>query len=314
MILPSNYDEKYHTISYLLLFFGLFLSALFPIYTFINFSNFASFRILIFSMTGYVISSCFIYLKITNFIFGTKGISIILDNIGLYWLEIIIFINSLISLIFFIRQNDIKNKLFFLLINQFLLMLLSLVYHSSFKYSMALICVIAYIINFIILCITSANFTLFFATSPKKDLQGVFYLMPVSTTFFIYAILSLIGIMPSLAMIERFQLIKLLINKSNYFSLTIIVFNYAVILLSMNKFIRSLFYRPKKSLISFMANDKKSNNQESLSHIDNSANQQEDENLKKIAQEIDMNSSLIFPFIFLAILSLFGLIFYPIST
>lgn len=310
MILPSNYDEKYHTISYLLLFFGLFLSALFPIYTFINFANFKSFKILIFSMTTYVINSCFIYLKITNFIFGTKGISIIQDNIGLYWLEIIILINSLISLMFFMRQNDIKNKLFFLLINQFTLMLLSLAHHSSFKYSMALICVIAFIINFIILCITSANFTLFFTTSAKKDLQGMFYLMPISTTFFIFAILSLIGLMPSLTMVERFQLIKLLINKNNYFSLAIIVFNYAVILLSINKFIRSLFYRPKKSLISLIASDKKPNIQDS----ENSTNQGDDENLKKIAQEIDMNSSLIFPFIFLAILSLFALIFYSSLT
>ena len=124
---------------------------------------------------------------------------------------------------------------------------------------------------------------MYFKKSNEKSYVGLLNLMPVTSCILFFAILSLSGLAPSIAMIDKFILITHIIKNKLYFSLFIYLLNFI-----------TLFVFSIKIMKIFLTKEV------------------EDANSKKIiiAKKIDLDSSLILSILSVAIVGLGGLIFF----
>lgn len=297
IILPSNYDQLQHLIIFLLFFFGLFLAMSVPIYLFFKNIKFDSLILMVLFMVSYGFSSCFVFLKILNYIYGFKGLALITKIYGLRFFEVIVLINLVISAIFFLKNNDLKSSSFFIFVNQFIFLIFSILIHASGKFNFAVISLIGFLINFTILFFCLGNFELYLHKSPNKSLSGIFYIMPITTVISFFGFLSLIGLAPSFSMVDKFTILSFLIKNKMYFSMIILVLN--IIFLGIFTFKRYQEFFRKEVVI------------KSSGQIENIAI---DEKILNLGKKIDLDSSLILTTLFVTICGFVGLIFFSYIT
>lgn len=297
IIIPNNFDPFYHGIIFLLFFFGLFLSTVMPFYLFFNRFKFNSLILISLFLISYGFSSGFIFIKILNYIYGIKGFNLIVKNYGLILLNSILTINLIITGIKLIKATDMKSASLYLFLNQFLMLIFSLLIHASYKINFTVISLLAFLLNFMVILFCTGNFELLIEKSSQKKLNGIFYLMPITTSIYLYGLLSLSGISPSLSMVDKFFMISNLIKNKQFFSLMIFVINNGFIIFYTFKTIKLIFLKD-------LATDE--NKKNSRVKIDMS--------LLNFAKKIDFDSQLILTTLLLAIISFSGLIFFSYVT
>jgi formate hydrogenlyase subunit 3/multisubunit Na+/H+ antiporter MnhD subunit len=124
---------------------------------------------------------------------------------------------------------------------------------------------------------------MYFKKSNEKSYVGLLKLMPVTSCILFFAILSLSGLAPSIAMIDKFFLITHIIKNKLYFSLFIYLLNFITLLVFAIKIFKIFLTK-----------------------------EVEGDNSKKIiiAKKIDLDSNLILSILSVAIVGLGGLIFF----
>jgi len=124
---------------------------------------------------------------------------------------------------------------------------------------------------------------MYFKKSNEKSYAGLLNLMPVTSCILFFAIVSLTGFMPSIAMIDKFFLITHIVKNKLYFSLFIYLLNFITLLIFSIKIIKIFLTKevevtnPKKIII---------------------------------AKKIDLDSNLILSILSVAIVGLGGFIFF----
>lgn len=293
IIIPDNYHEIYHFIIFLLFFFGLFLLMLTPFYLLFKNIKFNSLTLLIILLLSYALPSIFMFLKIIYYIFGIKGFGILVKKFSLKLFEVIILVNLLISSYKYLREKDLKSGLFYLFISQFGVMILSILIHLNNKFNYTFLCVLAFILNFMLIFFTSANFELFLNKIHFKNLNknfvGIFYKMPINSSIFLFAIMSLLGLTPSLSGLDKFLLITFLLKNPSSLSLWIFVIN----------FIFLTIFIVKESRIFFSKN----------SIFDEGEDNKIIARYDEVAKVIDNDSNLILTILVVAICSVVSLFF-----
>jgi len=287
IIVPQNYNEKLFGFIFLLFFFGLFLSILMPYYLFFKNIKFDSINILILFLLTYCFASGFVFLKIINYIFGLKGLALLAKKFGLILFEIIILINMAITAFMLNKNNDLRGSSYLLLVNQFSFYILTILFQLSNKFHFSFVSTIAFLLNFSMVYLCLANFELFFEKSPLKNHKSIFHLMPITSLIFFFSIFSIIGIAPTISMVDKYYLVKSLWVKKEVLALLIFALN-----------ILFLIYYFSKIIIIFCAK------------IDFNTPNNNVENIKNYAKLIDFNPNLIFTILTLAIISMMGIIFF----
>jgi len=297
IIVPNNFDPIYHGIIFLLFFFGLFLSIILPFYLFLTKFKFNSLILIMLFLISYGFSSSFIFIKIINYIYGISGFNLIIKNYGFIFFNIILAINLLITAIKLIKSPDLKSSSLYLFLNQFLVLIFSLIIHASYKINFTVISLLAFLLNFMIIFFCIGNFELFNSKTSNKNHDNLFHLMPITSIIYLFGLLSLIGISPSLSMVDKFVILMNLLKNHQYFSLIILLINNIFIIFYLYKIVKSIFN------IQFSGD----NNQKIL--INNL-----DISLQNMAKKIDFDSRLILTTLLLAIISFIGLIFFSYVT
>jgi len=287
IIVPQNYNENLFGLIFVMFFFGLFLSILTPYYLFFKDIKFESINILILFLLTYCFASSFVFLKIINYIFGLKGLDLLNKKFGLLFFEIIILINMIFSAFLLNKNNSIKNSSYLILINQFSFCILTILIQLSNKFNYSFIATISFLLNFLMLYLCLANFELFFEKSPFKNYKSIFHFMPITSSLFFFTLFSIIGIAPTISMVNKYYLIKSLLKDKEIMALIIFALN-----------ILFLIYYFSKIIILFC-------NKEVFNLYNNNI-----ENIKKHAKLIDFNPNLIFTILTLAIVSMMGIIFF----
>jgi formate hydrogenlyase subunit 3/multisubunit Na+/H+ antiporter MnhD subunit len=141
------------------------------------------------------------------------------------------------------------------------------------------------------------NFELFNNRTSHKNHDNLFNLMPITSIIYLFGLLSLIGISPSLSMVDKFVILMNLLKNHQYFSLIILLIN--------NIFIIFYFYKTVKSIFNFQF----SRDDDKKILINNF-----DTSLQNMAKKIDFDSRLILTTLLLAIISFIGLIFFSYVT
>ncbi|MFZ9181295.1 MAG: hypothetical protein ACO201_05445 [Rickettsiales bacterium] len=288
IIVPLNYNENLFGFIFLLFFFGLFLSILMPYYLFFKNVKFDSIIIVILFLLTYCFASSFVFLKIINYIFGLKGFGLLAKKFGLVFFEIIILSNMVITGFLLIKKKDLKTSLHLLLVNQFSFYILTVLVQLANKFNYSFIATISFTLNLVMMFLCFANFDLFFEKSALKNHKSIFKFMPITCLLLYFSLISLIGIVPVLSMVDKFYLAKSILLKKDYLALIIFVINFLFL----------SFYSYK---IFMLFNAKLD---------DNFVNMNLD-NIKNNAKIVDFNPNLILTILVLAIISMMGIIFFP---
>jgi len=293
VVLPNNYHEIYHLIVFALFFCGLFLMMIVPFYLLFKNIKFSSLTLMIVFLLSYALPSIFMFLKIINYIYGIKGLALFSKKYGLIVFELIILVNLLISSYKYLRERELKTALFYLFVSQFGVLILSILIHLTHRFNYSFIAFIAFIINFMLVFLMSANLELFLSKIHNKNLQknltGIFYKMPISSMIFFYGLFSLIGLSPSLSALEKIAMMPHLLKNDYQLAFWVFLLNFILVMIFILKELYIFF-------------DKKTPYDED-----------EDENIiarfNEIAKTIDNDSNLILTGLLVAIAGIVFLFF-----
>ncbi len=216
-------DEK----TLLLIFFGLglFFSALIPYHVFFKKTNFEITATFIFLFLAYGLVSLFILQKIILGIFGFSTFGQFSDSKLTNVFELLCIVNLFASSIALIFSRDLKNVFFNLFFQQIFLGIYSVIFFGIYDSQMISLTIFTLSLGFSLTFFAASNIEAGLAKSPEKNLDGIFYKMPVSTSLLIFSLLSFAGIMPTSAIVEKFSLLKILINERGLISAGIIFVN-----------------------------------------------------------------------------------------
>jgi formate hydrogenlyase subunit 3/multisubunit Na+/H+ antiporter MnhD subunit len=284
-LIAENFDLFKHSALLFLYFCGLFLSLFLPFYLFYQRNiSLEPIVLYVFFFLAYALSSLFIFVRILNFIFGFKGFGIIIDKIGFSTIEIIFLINITLVSGLLLFSKSIKSSFFYLFFQRFIFVLFAIFFFAKFDVTRAYLPIYVFCLEFTLLFLVTSNFSIYFAKAENKKFEGLFYQLTITCSLLLFVFGSMIGIVPSIGLLEKFLMVKIIIHKKLWLSAAILGVSGFSLLVFFIKSFRFIFLRSKAE----------------ISKTDND-----------IAKDIDFDSSLVLTAVSLAILMFLGLIFFP---
>lgn len=173
---------------------------------------------------SYGMIALFMILKIIIYIFGiTAFISYNQNNYYIYFLVLILISNLLACGILTITGRNLKQILIYLFFNQLIMVILSFLIFQNDIHKI-LISIFSFVLTQILIFICVGNFNLLIMNSKDKSLNGALYKLKITSILFIFALLNIVGFVPSIGLVEKYLLIKQII-KNHY-----LIFGIAVLL------------------------------------------------------------------------------------
>jgi len=287
-IIPQNFDQTKHSLLLALYFSGLFLSVLLPCYPLYRNITLNPLVIYILFFLAYGFSSLYIFVKLLNFVFGFKGFTLIISKIGLNFFEWIFLINIGVASLFLLLSKNLKSSFFYLFFQQFSFVLFSVIIFVIFGKVKIYFSLFSFFLSLTLIFLCIANFALYLGKLKSSKLEGHFYDLKITAILFAFGIFNLIGIAPAVGAVEKFFLIKIIIQKKLLLSALILVVNFLGL---------SLF--AWKALFPLTRQKGQPENNDSA---------------KEIARQIDFDSNLILTPLTVVIAMFLGLIFFPFLT
>ncbi len=284
-------SEKLEPIQYLLLLTlylsGLFFAILFPFYALYRKINLDPLVIYSLFFLAYGLSTLYIFLKLLSSIFGFTIFSVIVaatgDGLFLDCIEWIFLINIIIASVFLFLSKGLKSSFFYLFFQQFIFVLFEIFIFVIFDESRVYLALTSFLLSITLVFLCVSNFVLYLSKSEHKWLEGLFYNLKITSILFIFGVASLIGIAPSIGAMDKFFLLKIIIQKKLLIPQIIFGVNFVSLLLFSWKVFFPLFIRQTEQ-------------------------SKGDEDL---GREIDFDSSLILTTLIVALTMFLGLILFP---
>ncbi len=261
---------------------GLFLAVLLPSHLFYREINLNPLVIYSLFFLAYGLSTLYIFIKLLGFVFGFKEF-VLMSDVFLQIIELIFLVNIVATSIFLVFSKGLKSSFFYLFFQQFLFTLFAIFIFALFDKSRICLALFSFLLSLTLIFLCVSNFVLYLSKSGEKWLSGLFHNLKITSILFVFGILNLIGIAPGIGAVENFFLLKIIWQKKLIIPEIIFVVNALALVLFAVKIFYPLFSRDETS-----------------------------EAAKKIAEEIDYDSSLILTTLTLAIAIFFGLIFFPL--
>lgn len=264
-------------ISYL---FGLFFSVFLPYFILFRKPNIEPIITYIFFFLAYSFASTCILVKLLISIFGFDFLAQILLGNTFTLIELIFLFNIGVTSLFVLFSQGIKLSFFYLFFQQFFFVIFSIIFFATFKGRMIYLSLLSFSLSFTLMFFCVSSLTLYLAKTGQKSIAGLFHKLPINTSLLIFAILSMAGLLPTIAVVEKFYLLKLIWQKNLWISGGIIALNFVTLLIFAGK----LFYY-------FFAQSSAA----------------EDEKNLVIAKDIDLDSNLMLTALVTALLMFAGL-------
>lgn len=280
-VVAQNFDATKHSLLFFLYFSGLFLSVLLPSYLLYRDINLDPLVIYIFFFLAYAFSGLYIFLKLIVFVFGLQGFSLIIQKIGFGFFEAMFLLNMIAASVFLLLSRGFKSSFFYLFFHQFIFTLFAIILFVTFDGSRFYLTLFSFLFSFTLVFLTISNFILYLGKAEDKSLVGLFYDFIITTSLLIFALANMIGIAPAIGAVEKFFLLKIIIQKKLWLSAAIFLVNFITLALFSWKMLYPLFLRKEKS----------------------------DKN--ELAKDIDFDSSLILTGLTVAVIMFLGLILFP---
>jgi formate hydrogenlyase subunit 3/multisubunit Na+/H+ antiporter MnhD subunit len=198
----------------LLLYLGaIFLSPLlgnYFLYKNLNFNPIAIFTIfaLGFGMVGMVI-----FYKLLTELFSSLKFSEIITYIGNNYFYYICSLHLLLTAVAAIFSKNFKASFFYFFFNQLIAALLTIFIFAINEESKIFLSMVNFLLTQLLIFLTFSNIIIFLKQARNKEITGLFYKLKITIILMIFGLLSAIGIAPTIGAVEKFWLIKILLDQ-----------------------------------------------------------------------------------------------------
>jgi formate hydrogenlyase subunit 3/multisubunit Na+/H+ antiporter MnhD subunit len=288
-IIPEKLSSDKYALLLILYCGGLFTSLLLPFYLFYRSINIEPIIVYVLFFLAYGLSSLYIFIKLLAFVFGFSGFATVILQLGygdfFNCVEWIFLVNITVASVFLVFSKSLKSSFFYLFFQQFLCTLFAIFIFAVFDESLILLTLLSFLLSFSLVFLSISNCILYLKKSQQKWLSGLFYNLKISVILFVFAIGNLMGIIPGIGAVEKFFLIKIIMQKELWLTAIVFGINFFSLIIFSWKIFYPIFFQLDESEV-------KSN----------------------LGDEIDYDSSLILTPLILVVAIVFGLIFFPILT
>lgn len=287
-ILPDNISQTKIFILLILYLGGLFLSMALPSHL-LHRDNITFNPLIVYALffLSYAFSSLYIFVKILVFIFGLSNFSEAMLKIGFSYFEWIFLINLLISGVSLLLSKNLKSSFFYLFFNQFIFSLFAIFTFAIFDETKVYLALFSFLLSITLIFLCLSNLILFLEKSQDKSLKGLFYDLKITSILLAFACLNLLGLAPSIGVLEKFFLIKILFQKKIFLATAIFIVNFATLSLFTCRLFYLLLSKPEL---------------------------EKSEADLQLAKTIDFDSSLILTALITAIIVFLAVLFFPLLT
>lgn len=209
---------------FLLLFFifGISKAALYPLHGWLPAAMVASYPVSALLHAVVVVKTgLFCIYKILFYVFGLEYLQYLFSDYN--WLIMLPAITILYSSFQALKCNEIKILFAYSTINQLSISLMSAFLFTSKGLAAAVVHMISHSFTKICLFYSAGNFYSLHKTYYINDLKGINHTMPKTSTVFLIATLSLIGIPPFAGFISKFYIMVAAANQQNLLVMIVIV-------------------------------------------------------------------------------------------
>ncbi|NBV05728.1 MAG: hypothetical protein EBS06_00625 [Proteobacteria bacterium] len=230
-ILPKNLEQIKAAILLILYLGGLFCAVILPSYLLYRKVSFDLLIVYVLFFLSYALSSLYILLKILVLVFSLSSFSQIILKIGLGYFDFILLLNLLISGAFLLLSKNFKSAFFYLLFNQLFFALFAIFTFAAFNQGKVYLVLLSFLLSITLVFFCFSNLTLYLSKAENKSLAGLFYDFKITMTLLAFALLNLIGIVPTISALEKFFLAKIILQKKIFLTAAIFVSNALILAL-----------------------------------------------------------------------------------
>lgn len=286
-VLPDHLSQTKLFILVALYLGGLFLSMALPSYLMHRNVNLNPLIIYVLFFVSYAFSSLYIFIKILVFILGLDYFSQAIQTIGFKYFEFIFLANLLISGVLMLISKNLKSAFFYLFFNQFTFSLFAIFTFAIFDETKLYLSLFSFLLSVTLVFLCLSNIILYLEKAEDKSLKGLFHELKITSILLLFAFLNLIGLVPSIGVLEKFFLLKILLKKKLLLGGLIFLTNTTIMILFTCRLAFLLVYKSESP----------------KSEADS-----------QLAKAIDFDSSLILTALITAIVIFLAIIFYPLIT
>ncbi len=186
----------------------------------------------------------FMFIKIAEEIFGFATFSAIIFKLNFEIFSLFFLINIGILAYLLLQSRDFKMVFFYLFHGQFIFAIFTIFVFILYDENRVSVALRNFMLVTIIMFIIFSNLILYLKKAQNKDLNGLFYDMKVSSSLMLFLALCLLGLVPSVAMIEKFSLLKTILRNDLNIAILVYLLNFLYLLLFFGKIFVTIFARP----------------------------------------------------------------------
>lgn len=285
-IVAQNFDPTSYRLLFSLFCCGLFFSLLAPFYLlYRNEISVEPIFVYIFFFLGYALTSILIFIRIISSIFGVKAFTLLLGEAGFGFFEILFLFNMLLASSLLVMSKGIKASFFYLFFQQFTFTLFAIFFFEKFAPAKVYLSLISFSFSLTLCFLALSNLVLYLMRAQNKQLDGLFYRLIITCSLLVFSLANMAGIAPAIGLIEKFFLIKIILEKKLLLSFVILCVNFLGIFLFAFKIFRPLLMTKVEN---FLEDD------------------------LRIVKNIDFDSNLILSGLVIGIFMFLGFILYPL--
>lgn len=259
---------------------SLALIAFMPIYLLFGNLYYLSPPAIIAILPSFAFGILLLLFKVIFYIFGQKLFISFTPNIDYnHLLTIILTLNLLASGLLAIFSKNLKQILTFLFFNQLIFVIIEF-FNFGLNAKQMQISITSFILSQVLIFLAIGNISLYLKDSADKTLNGIFYKLRITILVFIFALLNLSGLSPSIGALEKYWLLKTIVNAKSIANAVIMLLNLLLYLVCIAKVIYPM--------IEILAKNNSKNPSVAK------------ENDIEIAKEIELDLSLILPMVILS--------------
>lgn len=239
-VFSSNLTSFRSQLIFICYFLALFLPIIPPLYVLaFDFKNELNFTYIFFFLI-YGIAGLIIFIKLFLYIFDAKMISLVFSEVSIILWELVFLFAISISSALLTIAGTIKKTFFYLFFQQLTFALFTSFLFIIFKPKIIYLPFLSFSLIFTLAFLTMSNLLIYLNESKNKTLQGLFYNLKITAILLIFALFSFVGISPSVALIEKISLLKIVFLHGLTLSKMIIFINFITLIIFAKKIIYPL--------------------------------------------------------------------------
>jgi len=191
----------------------------------------------------YGFAKLFILIKIITEIFGIGGFNFVIEKINFEIISAIFLLALIISLFFLLFSKNFKAIFFHLFFSQLIVASFSIIIYAIYNEAMIYKVILNFILASTLTFLTFSNLILYLKKAQNKGVTSLFYNMKITIILLLFGFLNFVGLSPSLALAEKYSLLKIAFNNHLFFAKIFFIVNSLCLFLLMIKLFSAFFLK-----------------------------------------------------------------------